>query len=157
MAKKSGDPRRDYGSLTAYEAQLLETARLITERLDRDYPYEIVYQSRSGPPSQPWLEPDINDRLEQLAKEGVRSVVVVPHGFVSDHMEVKYDLDVEARETAEKLGIRLERAAAPGTHPAFVAMVRDLVAERAEGRPPRGLGAIERSCHDDPADCCQRS
>src|SRR5690606_13949815 len=57
MAKKSGDPRRDYGSLTAYEAQLLETARLITERLDRDYPYEIVYQSRSGPPSQPWLEP----------------------------------------------------------------------------------------------------
>ncbi len=155
MARRSGDPRRDYGPLTAYEAQLAEVARLVTERLGGGHRYEVVYQSRSGPPTQPWLEPDINDRLEELAAEGVRAVVVVPHGFVSDHMEVKYDLDVEAQATAEKLGIRLERAAAPGTHPAFVAMVRDLVSERAEGRPPRGLGAIERSCHDDPADCCQ--
>ncbi|TDQ49563.1 ferrochelatase [Actinorugispora endophytica] len=155
MARASGDPRRDYGPVGAYEAQLAEVARLVTERVGGGHRYDLVYQSRSGPPTQPWLEPDINDRLAELADEGVRAVVVVPYGFVSDHMEVKYDLDVEALETARKLGVRLERASAPGTHPAFVAMVRDLVTERAEGREPRGLGAIERSCHDAPEDCCR--
>ncbi|GLU49046.1 ferrochelatase [Nocardiopsis ansamitocini] len=155
MAQASGDPRQDYGPTGAYEAQLAEAARLITERVGGGHRYELVYQSRSGPPSQPWLEPDINDRLAELKDEGVEAVVVVPHGFVSDHMEVKYDLDVEALETAGKLGMRLERALCPGTHPAFVAMVRDLVAERSEERPPAGLSRIVRKCHECPPDCCK--
>src|SRR5699024_8279035 len=95
--------------------------------------FEVVYQSRSGPPSQPWLEPDINDRIEELADEGVSAVVVVPHGFVSDHMEVKFDLDVEARETAHKKGMAYERALSPGTHPAFVSMITGLVREYTKG------------------------
>ncbi|NYE46735.1 ferrochelatase [Spinactinospora alkalitolerans] len=160
MSQASGDPECRPGAAGgAYPAQLAEVARLVTERVDADsergHAHELVYQSRSGPPGQPWLEPDINDRLEELAAEGVKAVVVVPHGFVSDHMEVKYDLDVEALETADKLGIRLVRALAPGTHPSFVAMVRDLVRERAESEAPRaGLSALTPTCHDCPPGCC---
>jgi protoporphyrin/coproporphyrin ferrochelatase len=157
MADASGDPQRGFGPGGAYVAQLRETARLITEGVGGDHPYELVYQSRSGPPSQPWLEPDVNDRLAELAGEGVRAVVIVPHGFVSDHMEVRYDLDVEAAATAEKLGIALARAAAPGTHPAFVSMVRDLVAERIDPQAPRAslgdLGPCPDVC---PPRCCLR-
>ncbi|GAB3211910.1 ferrochelatase [Marinactinospora thermotolerans] len=155
MAQASGDPRREHGPEGAYVDQLAEVARLITERVGGEHAYDLVYQSRSGPPSQPWLEPDINDRMEELAAEGVKAVVVVPYGFVSDHMEVKYDLDVEAVATAERLGLRMERALSPGTHPAFVAMVRDLVEERAEGREPAGLSRLTRECHDCPPDCCK--
>ncbi|MDE3723888.1 ferrochelatase [Nocardiopsis sp. N85] len=133
MAQESGGPELGFGPDGAYGAQLARVARLVVDRLDREYPFEVVYQSRSGPPSQPWLEPDVNDRMEELAEEGVPAVVVIPHGFVSDHMEVKFDLDVEARETARKLGIGYERALSPGTHPAFVAMVSDLVREYTEG------------------------
>ncbi len=92
---------------------------------------ELVYCSRSGAPHVPWLEPDVNDRLDELALEGVRGVVVVPIGFVSDHMEVVYDLDTEARATAERLGLEYARAATAGVDPRFVAMVRDLLLERA--------------------------
>ncbi|RCV48942.1 ferrochelatase [Marinitenerispora sediminis] len=156
MARASGDPRADHGPGGAYAAQLAEVARLVTERLGGGHDYEVVYQSRSGPPSQPWLEPDINDRLEELAADGVRAVAVVPHGFVSDHMEVKYDLDVEAAQTARKLGIHLVRAHAPGTHPAFVAMVRHLVAERAESPVPRtGLSRLTPAGHTCGPDCCR--
>ena len=86
--------------------------------------WTFAYQSRSGPPQQPWLEPDIGDHLKALAAAGVKDVVVGPIGFVSDHMEVIYDLDTEAQEKAQALGIRLVRAATPGTHPAFVRMIR---------------------------------
>lgn len=156
MAHASGDPRRDYGPDGAYPAQLAEAARLITARVDPGGArgYEVVYQSRSGAPSQPWLEPDINDRLEEIAVEGVRAVAVVPHGFVSDHMEVKFDLDVEAVDTAKKLGVALVRAASPGTHPRFVSMVRELVAERAAGTVPEGLSRLTPRSHTCPPDCC---
>jgi ferrochelatase len=91
----------------------------------------LVYCSRSGPPQVPWLEPDVNDHLEELAARGVTAVVLVPLGFVSDHMEVVYDLDTEALATAARLGILARRSATAGTDPRFVAMVRDLLLERA--------------------------
>ncbi|KOX10209.1 ferrochelatase [Nocardiopsis sp. NRRL B-16309] len=144
MAEASGGPEQGFGAQGAYGGQLAEVARLVVDRLDRDHPYELVYQSRSGPPSQPWLEPDVNDRIEELAAEGVPAVVVVPHGFVSDHMEVKFDLDVEARETAEKLGLGYQRALSPGTHPAFVSMVSDLVREYTGRSERRRLGELPR-------------
>jgi protoporphyrin/coproporphyrin ferrochelatase len=90
-----------------------------------------VFCSRSGPAHVPWLEPDVNDRLSELAEDGVAGVVLVPIGFVSDHMEVVYDLDTEARATAEKVGLQFARAATAGLDPRFVAMVRDLLLERA--------------------------
>ncbi|MGH3355830.1 MAG: ferrochelatase [Nocardioidaceae bacterium] len=93
--------------------------------------HDLVYCSRSGPARVPWLEPDINDHLESLAAQGTPGVVVVPIGFVSDHMEVVYDLDTEAAATAERLGLPYARAATPGVDPRFVAMVRDLLTERA--------------------------
>ncbi|NYJ37515.1 ferrochelatase [Nocardiopsis aegyptia] len=144
MAEAAGGPEQGFGAQGVYGDQLAEVARLVVDRLDRDYPHEVVYQSRSGPPSQPWLEPDVNDRIEELAAEGVPAVVVVPHGFVSDHMEVKFDLDVEARETAEKLGLGYQRALSPGTHPAFVSMVSDLVREYSEAAERRRLGTLSR-------------
>jgi protoporphyrin/coproporphyrin ferrochelatase len=92
--------------------------------------WRLVYQSQSGPPSQPWLEPDICDHLRALHAVGVEDVVLAPIGFLSDHIEVRYDLDVEAKHIAEELGLHVMRAATAGTHPAFVAMLRDLVLER---------------------------
>ena len=100
-----------------------------------------VYQSRSGPPHQPWLEPDILEHLDALRDEGVEDVVVAPIGFVSDHMEVVHDLDSEARERAAALGLGFARAGTAGTHPAFVRMVRELVVERVSGGERRALGA----------------
>jgi ferrochelatase len=111
-----------------YEAQLKETCRLVAE--DHAYPWRLVYQSRSGSPRQPWLEPDICDHLRDLAAEGVRDVVIAPVGFISDHVEVLYDLDHEAQAVCDELGIEMVRAATPGTHPLFVSMVRELIAER---------------------------
>jgi ferrochelatase len=110
----------------AYEAELAEVARRVRAAVDPALGWDLVYQSRSGSPRTPWLEPDVCDHLEKLHAEGVTSVVLVPIGFTSDHMEVKYDLDVEARDLAAGLGMTLIRAATPGTHPAFVAMARDL-------------------------------
>jgi protoporphyrin/coproporphyrin ferrochelatase len=111
-----------------YEAQLKETCRLVVQ--DDSYPWRLVYQSRSGSPRQPWLEPDICDHLRDVAVEGVRDVVIAPVGFISDHVEVLYDLDREARTLCSELGIHMIRAATPGTHPLFVSMVRELIAER---------------------------
>jgi ferrochelatase len=124
-----------------YEAQLLDAAALVVERLGGQRPWRLVYQSRSGPPSVPWLEPDIGAHLADLGRSGATDVVVAPIGFVSDHMEVVYDLDTEAAALAAALGLRLVRAATPGTHPAFVQMVRELVLERTAGLPPRALGS----------------
>ncbi|MFD6757267.1 MULTISPECIES: ferrochelatase [Micromonospora] len=113
-----------------YTAQLTETARLVHTAAAPDLPYDLVWQSRSGPPHVPWLEPDINDHLTALAAKGVTAVVVSPIGFVSDHLEVIWDLDTEARDTATRLGLEYVRAETPGTDPRFVTMVRELVQER---------------------------
>ena len=138
-----------------YERQLHETARLIAEALNLSR-WEFAYQSRSGPPSQPWLEPDIRDALRSLSDEGIAAVVLAPIGFLSDHVEVLYDLDVEARQVADALGLRMARAQTVGTHPAFVDMVRQLIVERIQpGTERRFLGSDGPSpdtCHG--IDCC---
>ncbi|HCT81085.1 MAG TPA: ferrochelatase [Micromonosporaceae bacterium] len=129
-----------------YEAQLLETARLVAARSLPNTGWDLVWQSRSGSPHTPWLEPDINDHLQVLAKEGTTQVVVSPIGFVSDHLEVIWDLDEEAAATARQLGLGFARAKTPGTDARFVAMVRDLVEERmlASSDPTRrGLGTLD--------------
>ncbi|HWG98637.1 MAG TPA: ferrochelatase, partial [Pilimelia sp.] len=125
-----------------YESQLRETARLVAEAAAPGVPYDLVWQSRSGPPQVPWLEPDVNDHLAELAGAGVGAVVLSPIGFVSDHLEVVWDLDTEAAATARRLGLRCVRAATPGTHPRFVAMVRELIVERMAGAPHRRLGTL---------------
>ena len=97
--------------------------------------WQLVFQSRSGPPSQPWLEPDINDAIEQLAATGVDGVVIVPVGFLSDHMEVVWDLDNEAMTTAAQQGLYAVRVGTPGVHREFVSGLVDLFVERLEGTP----------------------
>lgn len=99
--------------------------------------WRLVYQSRSGPPSQPWLGPDVSDAIDSAADAGRKAVVVVPIGFISDHMEVIHDLDQEAAERAAARGVQMVRAATAGTHPVFVSMVRDLIAERLSGTSER--------------------
>jgi ferrochelatase len=108
-----------------YVAELRQVAALVRERVAPDNPWDLVYQSRSGPPAQQWLEPDICDHLDKV--RDAPGVVVVPIGFVSDHMEVKYDLDVVAAERAAELGLAYRRAATPGIHPRFVALARELL------------------------------
>jgi ferrochelatase len=126
-----------------YVAQLSEASRLVVERGGEGHAWELVFQSRSGPPTQPWLEPDIGDHIDRLAADGVPAVVVVPIGFVSDHMEVVYDLDVVAAARAARAGIAFARAATPGTAPEFVAMVRELIEERLDpSLPRRALGRL---------------
>ena len=147
----------------AYLAQHLDAASYVADRVaevtGRGHRHHLVFCSRSGPPQVPWLAPDVNDHLERLAFEGVRSVVLVPIGFVSDHMEVVYDLDTEAMATAERLGLNAVRVATSGTDARFVAMVRDLLVERAAVE--RGE-TVERAVVGDwpatwdrcAADCC---
>ncbi|WP_042363729.1 ferrochelatase [Streptacidiphilus neutrinimicus] len=158
-----GDPARGtHGG--AYVAQHLEVARLIAEAVAEatgvaDRPWELVYQSRSGAPHIPWLEPDICDHLEAQHADGAAAVVMVPIGFVSDHMEVKYDLDTQAREKADELGLPVARAATVGADPRFAAAVRDLVLERAartrgEQVTPCALGAFGASHDVCPVGCC---
>jgi protoporphyrin/coproporphyrin ferrochelatase len=126
MADSSGP-----GGGGRYVAELTEASRLVAERIcGGTHPWSLAYQSRSGPPSQPWLEPDVRDHIGELAKSGARAVVVIPVGFVSDHMEVRHDLDVEAARTAENLGLEFVRVATPGTHPRFASMITELVRER---------------------------
>jgi len=125
----------------AYPRQFAEAARLVAERTAARS-WRLAYQSRSGPPSVPWLGPDVGDCLADLARSGSPAVVLVPVGFTSDHMEIVFDLDVEAAQAAERLGLPLARAATPGTDPRFVAMITELVLERQDGRPPRALGEL---------------
>ena len=136
-----------------YAAQLEETARLITEALAVEN-WKVVYQSRSGSPAQPWLGPDICEHLARLQEAGVKYVVVAPIGFVSDHMEIVYDLDVEAQQVANELGIKLVRAATAGTHPSFVKMIRELILERVDNAPARFLGPRGVAHAICPVDCC---
>jgi ferrochelatase len=136
-----------------YTAQLRETAALVHARAAADLPWDLVWQSRSGPPQVPWLEPDVNDHLAALADQGATDVVVSPIGFISDHLEVIWDLDNEALATARELGLGYARAATPGTDPRFVAMIRELVQERIAGVPRQRLGTLPiwDQC---PAGCC---
>jgi len=133
-----------------YEAQLQETSRLVADRVcvgaglvparktessigsgrEKPCPYKLVFQSRSGSPTQPWLGPDVCDYLRELAGAGIKDVAIAPIGFVSDHMEIIYDLDTEAMALCRELGLNMVRAATAGTHPAFIAMIRELILER---------------------------
>jgi protoporphyrin/coproporphyrin ferrochelatase len=124
-----------------YSRQIAETARLVAADLGVAE-YDVVWQSRSGPPQVPWLEPDIVDHLDALHGRGVRAVVVAPIGFVSDHVEVIWDLDTEARERAEELGMGFARAATVGPDPRFADMVAELVAEHLHDAAPLSLGEV---------------
>jgi ferrochelatase len=138
-----------------YRKQHLDTARLVTALVRGvDAPFDLVWQSRSGPPQVPWLGPDINDHLKALAGQGVSAVVVCPTGFVSDHVEVIWDLDTEARETASSLGLAFARAATVGTHPGFVAAIRELVQEHLDGTEPKSIGTLGLCGIECPKGCC---
>ncbi|GAA3755249.1 ferrochelatase [Microbacterium kribbense] len=125
----------EYGPGGAYLAQHLAVAEVIAAQAAPGVAYSLAYQSRSGDPRTPWLEPDVNDEIRRLAATGVQRVVVVPIGFVSDHMEVLWDLDTEAAQTAAEVGIGFARVATPGVHPAFVAGLVDLIEERVDAVP----------------------
>lgn len=137
-----------------YEKQLEETARLVADASGVKH-WKLVYQSRSGAPGQPWLEPDILEYLEKIASLGVRNVAVAPIGFLSDHMEIVYDLDIEAKDLAIDLGITLLRARTVGTHPTFVTMIRELIEERLfPGTPRLAIGRYQARQDECEQDCC---
>ncbi len=139
----------------AYEAQLRESSRLVAEGVGHER-WELVFQSRSGPPNQPWLEPDVCDRIEQLYEESkITELVIQPIGFVSDHMEVLFDLDEEADALCQKLGIKMVRARTVGTHARYVRMIRELITERMEGSTDRPALGCFPALHDVcPENCC---
>ncbi|WP_448006892.1 ferrochelatase [Agromyces bauzanensis] len=135
-AAKSGPAERGFGEGGAYAAQHRAVAEVVMREAGAsEVPWQLVYQSRSGPPTQPWLEPDVNDAIAELPAAGRKAVVIVPLGFVSDHMEVMWDLDEEAMDTAAEHGLAAVRVPTPGTHPAYVAGLVDLVLERVNGTP----------------------
>ncbi len=134
-----------------YQKQLNESCRLVSESLGLSG-WQLVYQSRSGPPGQPWLEPDIGDTLRAL--EPGDPVVVVPIGFISDHMEVLYDLDTEARANADERRLRMVRAATVGVHPKFLSMIGELILEKMGRCEPRAVGKYGPSQDICRADCC---
>ena len=141
-----------------YERQLHEAARLVADGAGFEA-WTMAWQSRSGPTSVPWLEPDVNDCLREMSSQGASAAVLAPIGFVTDHMEVTWDLDVVAAGTAEELGLRLARAETPGTRPddRFVAMWQELVEERLDpGVPRRSLGRLGVGPDICPAGCCPR-
>jgi protoporphyrin/coproporphyrin ferrochelatase len=126
-----------------YERQLRETCRLVAEELGIEAArWATVYQSRSGRPEDPWLEPDILDHVKDLHQRGVKDVIIHPIGFLSDHIEVLYDLDEEAHHLCVELGMQMVRSPSVGTHPRFVAMLRELIEERIEGTPVSAQRAI---------------
>jgi len=141
-AAKSGPASRGFGPDGAYAAQHLAVAEVVMHEASDGQDWSLVYQSRSGPPSMPWLEPDINDSIEELATKGVKAVVIVPLGFVSDHMEVKWDLDTEAMETSAEHDIFAVRVPTPGVHAAYVGGLIDLVLERVNGTPTEERPAL---------------
>lgn len=146
MADSSG-PASCHGAGGAYLADHLAVMDALRRRLEaedgrRIRGGDLVYCSRSGPPQVPWLEPDVNDAIEELAAAGETSVVLAPIGFISDHMEVIYDLDTEAAQTAERVGMRMARAATAGTHPAFVSMLVDRMQAAATGQ----IHQVDDSC-----------
>lgn len=157
-----------------YKAQLEEASRLVAESVlagagaatrgreiidvagrERPCPCKLVFQSRSGPPTQPWLGPDIGDYLKELKAAGTTDVVIAPIGFVSDHMEIVYDLDTAAQALCRELGLNMIRAAIAGTHPAFIRMIRELIMERIEPAAPRRFLGTRGLAHNvcPPASC----
>jgi len=134
-----------------YVKQLHEACRLVAEKLDLAG-WRLVYQSRSGSPLQSWLEPDIGEVLREM--EPGSEVVIVPIGFVSDHMEVLYDLDTEARQICAERGIRMVRAGTAGTHPKFIAMIAELIRERLGQCPKRAIGNFGPNHDVCPENCC---
>ncbi|MFC5802696.1 ferrochelatase [Streptomyces formicae] len=162
-AADASGPVAEHGEGGAYVQQHLDVARVIADAVREEtgieHPWQLVYQSRSGAPHIPWLEPDICDHLEELHGAGVPAVVMVPIGFVSDHMEVLYDLDTEAAAKAAELGLPVRRSATVGADPRFAAAVREMVLERAATE--RGavvercaLGALGPSHDLCPIGCC---
>ena len=147
-AVRSGPRDVDWGPGGAYAAQHEAVAAWVMDRVLATLPeaagvtWELVYQSRSGPPSQPWLEPDVCDVIAELPARGKQAVVVVPVGFMSDHMEVLWDLDTEAAEAAADAGLRFLRTPTPGVSPAFVAGLVDLIEERLQGRARAERAAV---------------
>ena len=149
--------------VTQHRSVVAEVGERVRQHTGHRFATELVYCSRSGDPRTPWLEPDIGDRVRELAAAGVRAVVAVPIGFVSDHMEVVYDLDTEARAVAEEVGVGFARAATAGLDPRFVRMVRSLVLERAAVERARSggpvpdrpaVGALPPSWEQCPLSCC---
>jgi ferrochelatase len=142
-----------------YAAQLSAASSLVADQVAEATrvrrPHALVYQSRSGSPDVPWLGPDVNDHLRELREQRVAGAVVVPVGFTSDHMEVVHDLDIEAARVAAELGLAFARAATPGTHPAYVAMIAELVRERLDPAVPRRALSALGPAHDRcPVHCC---
>jgi protoporphyrin/coproporphyrin ferrochelatase len=162
-AADTSGPAEGHGEGGAYVRQHLDVAWTVTEavreRTGAEHPWKLVYQSRSGAPHIPWLEPDICDHLQDLHDAAAPAVVIAPIGFVSDHMEVIYDLDTEARAKAEELGLPMRRSATPGADPRFAAAIRELVLERAATErgqevPRCALGALGASHDLCPTGCC---
>lgn len=138
----------------AYEAQLKEVARLVGDAVGHS-DWTFAYQSRSGPPTQPWLEPDIREHLRSLHDQGgLTDVVIAPIGFLSDHMEVIFDLDVEARAVCDEIKVQMVRAETVGTHPLFVSMVRALIEERLYSRAEHPWVGLMNPLPDVCADGC---
>ncbi|MEV4994624.1 ferrochelatase [Streptomyces niveus] len=162
-AADTSGPVEDHGEGGAYVAEHLDVARLIADTVREEtgveHPWQLVYQSRSGAPHIPWLEPDICDHLRTVHDAGAPAVVMVPIGFVSDHMEVLYDLDTEATAKAAELGLPVRRSATVGADERFVAAVRDLLLERAATERGRAvercaLGSLGPSHDLCPVGCC---
>ncbi len=157
MAESAGPDGDAYVDQHRSAAGLVAAA--VTAETGVERPWDLTYCSRSGAPHIPWLEPDVNDHLEEVSKARTPAVVVIPIGFISDHMEVVYDLDTEAKETADRLGLGFARAATAGVHPAFVTAVRDLVLERAarergEDVVPAAEGELPPSWDECATQCC---
>lgn len=138
----------------SYVEQLNEACRLVGQRVG-PFPWQLVYQSRSGSPHQPWLEPDVGDYLRELSnQEKVTDVLIMPIGFISDHMEVLFDLDTEARQLCDNLGLNMVRAKTVSTHPGFVKMIRELILEQTAGGEKQTLGTYPPSHDICPDHCC---
>jgi ferrochelatase len=143
MAEQSGPDSRRQALPGLYERQHLDVAARVVAQVEQrlglaELPWSLVYQSRSGPPQVPWLEPDIADAMREVAARGVGHVVLVPIGFVSDHVEVVWDLDHEAREVADELGLRFDRVPTPGTDSRFVAALVDVAEAALQNLSPAG-------------------
>lgn len=164
MAESSGPPGMFSTQGGAYEAQHLAAARLVEEMVSEQRDddegatmprWRLTYQSRSGPPQVPWLEPDINDALREEKEAGASAAIIVPIGFISDHVEVIWDLDHEAAETCEELGLPMRRVATPGTDPRFVSTLADLIVERLGGEPAPALSELGPWAVPCAAGCCR--
>ncbi len=141
-----------------YELQLRESSRLVVEALKQqgfgELKWDLVFQSRSGPPQQPWLGPDVCDFMDTVKQRGAEHVVVMPIGFISDHMEVLYDLDTEAQQACDDLELKMYRAKTVGVHPQFIDMIVDLICERMKGNSKLAIGNLP-AWHDVcPENCC---